>query len=421
VTGGKCYGYRNVRDGSYVKRVIDPEEAAVIRRVFELYAAGTGMLTIAHRLNAEGVRPPRGKGWAPSGIREMLYRGAYRGELTWGKLQKTTRKGTKRQQHRPASEWLTVPAPDLRIVPDALWQNVKARLAQQSASFPRSRDGKKLMGRPRYQDESAYLLTGFTRCSVCGGPVGTERRRHGNGAWNERKVVAHYACLDRKRRGPAVCSNGVVLPQAVLDSAILRSIVEALEPEAITRAFTKALARLSKRQKAIAERREQAERDLAAVQQRLDRLVDALTDGTLPHEELKGRLVTETARKKALVADVDRLTRLAQAASINVEDFTRRLRDKVGDVTAVLGRQTPQARQMLRKVLGGEKIELEPVGSGRDRGFKFRGALCIDKLIGGDALITHPTVVAPTGFDAFSCRLSGALPRVQRRRQRASG
>jgi hypothetical protein len=53
---------------------------------------------------------------------------------------------------------------------------------------------------------------------------------------------------------------------------------------------------------------------------------------------------------------------------------------------------------MLRKLLGGEKIELEPVGSGRSRGYKFRGALCIDRLIGGDAFLTHPTVVAPTGF-----------------------
>jgi DNA invertase Pin-like site-specific DNA recombinase len=90
VTGGKCYGYLNVRDGAFVKRVIDPDEAAVIRRIFEMYASGAGMVTIAHRLNDEGVRPPRSRGWAPSGIREMLYRGAYRGEVTWGKLQKVT-------------------------------------------------------------------------------------------------------------------------------------------------------------------------------------------------------------------------------------------------------------------------------------------------------------------------------------------
>ena len=39
---------------------------------------------------------------------------------------------------------------------------------------------------------------------------------------------------------------------------------------------------------------------------------------------------------------------------------------------------------MLRKLLQ-DKIELEPVGSGRHRGYKFRGALTVDRLIGGDS------------------------------------
>jgi hypothetical protein len=45
-------------------------------------------------------------------------------------------------------------------------------------------------------------------------------------------------------------------------------------------------------------------------------------------------------------------------------------------VTALLGRHTVQARQMLRKLLV-NKIELEPVGRGRERGYRFRGALWI--------------------------------------------
>src|SRR4029453_9647593 len=40
---------------------------------------------------------------------------------------------------------------------------------------------------------------------------------------------------------------------------------------------------------------------------------------------------------------------------------------------------------MPRKVLA-DKIELEPVGSGRQRGYKFRGALSLEKLIAGEAM-----------------------------------
>jgi hypothetical protein len=83
---------------------------------------------------------------------------------------------------------------------------------------------------------------------------------------------------------------------------------------------------------------------------------------------------------------------------MNVEKLTSRINTKVRDIVSVLGRQTPQARQMLRKLLT-EKIDLEPVGSGRARGYKFRGSLAVDRLISGDAIGTHLTVVAPTGFE----------------------
>jgi recombinase len=106
------------------------------------------MVTIAHRLNEEGVLPPCSRGWAPSGIREMLYRGAYRGEVTWGKLQEVTRKGTKRQQHRPMTEWLTVSVPALKIIPEDLAHRVAARLGERAAIFPRRRDRKTADGSP---------------------------------------------------------------------------------------------------------------------------------------------------------------------------------------------------------------------------------------------------------------------------------
>jgi hypothetical protein len=397
VTGGKCYGYVNVRGASFVKRVIDPDEAAVVRRIFEMYASGVGMVTIAHKLNEEGVRAPRSRGWAPSGVREMLYRSAYRGEVTWGKLQKVTRKGTKRQQHRPQTEWLTVSVPSLRIIAEDLAQRVAARLDERAAIFPRSQNGKKLMGRPRYQDESAYLLTGFARCAVCSGPVGTEIRRHGKIS-TQRIVVHHYACLDHKRRGDAICTNAVVVRQDLLDRAILGAIVSALDPAVLSATVEKALATLAKRERAQIEQRSRTERELAQIQQRVDRLVDALADGSLPHEELRTRLSAETSRKKLLETELQRLEAIGQVAAMNLEKLTARINAKVQDIAGVLGRQTPQARQMLRKLLT-DKIDLEPVGSGRNRGYKFRGSLAIDRLISGDAIGTHLAVVAPTGSD----------------------
>jgi DNA invertase Pin-like site-specific DNA recombinase len=73
VAGGSVYGYRNVpvMQGdrrSHIERVVVADEAAVIRRLFELTAAGTGYQRIAHRLNEEGVLAPepRRRGAVPS-------------------------------------------------------------------------------------------------------------------------------------------------------------------------------------------------------------------------------------------------------------------------------------------------------------------------------------------------------------------
>ena len=67
-TGGRAYGYRSEvlpprggkSDGSIMQ--IDPEEAAIVRRIFEEYAAGKSPRQIAADLNASAVPAPRGRG-----------------------------------------------------------------------------------------------------------------------------------------------------------------------------------------------------------------------------------------------------------------------------------------------------------------------------------------------------------------------
>ena len=64
VCGGGCFGYRNRevlgpdRRRSHVERVIEEQEAAVVRRIFALCAAGKGVKGIAKTLNAQRVPSP---------------------------------------------------------------------------------------------------------------------------------------------------------------------------------------------------------------------------------------------------------------------------------------------------------------------------------------------------------------------------
>jgi len=106
--GGAVYGYDNVEVASptpgpdgrpkrlHVVRRINSEQAAVVQRIFELYASGLGITRIAKRLNAEHVPPARRDrlrhGWAPTAIREILHREHYRGVVIWNRTQKVMQK-----------------------------------------------------------------------------------------------------------------------------------------------------------------------------------------------------------------------------------------------------------------------------------------------------------------------------------------
>ena len=74
--GPAPYGYRRDKEGGLVP---DPEEAAVVRRIFDLYGQGYTPRQIADLLNAEGVPGKRGGRWYPASIRYMLDNPKYQG------------------------------------------------------------------------------------------------------------------------------------------------------------------------------------------------------------------------------------------------------------------------------------------------------------------------------------------------------
>ena len=247
----------------------------------------------------------------------------------------------------------------LRIVEDDLWQRVKERLDRSAGLYARQVNGK-LLSRPRLKDESAYLLTGFARCSVCGGPVGTDLRGHGSR--NNRQHIPNYACLDHKRRGATICTNRVGIPQEALDGAVLNAVCDVLDEGVLDRAVDLAFAELTAGVTEQRARHAELEGELSAIQTRIDRLLDALADGSVPRDEVAVRLNAEKVRKDALTSERARLSGMLTVADLDTEKIKADLHSKVSDVKGLLGRQVPQARQMLRKLLA-DKIDIEPVGS----------------------------------------------------------
>jgi site-specific DNA recombinase len=130
VHGGRRFGYDNIRREGHVVLVINESEARVVVLIFTRYGEGAGFRTIARELNAERLpcpRPSKGgpAGWSPITIRDILKRRIFIGEMVsrWG------------------NEVIRVERPELRIVPQPLWDAVQRRRQQEAAIYLRGSKG----------------------------------------------------------------------------------------------------------------------------------------------------------------------------------------------------------------------------------------------------------------------------------------
>lgn len=199
--GGQGYGYRTIRafgaDGKVIKgkREIVLEEAVVIRRIFFEYAAGKSAKTIAADLNNEGIPGPRGGHWRHTAILGHRGRGTgilnnelYRGVYVWNRQQfrtrpvglnemaEETRRSGRPRVARPndQSMHLRIEHPELAIVPQDLWDAVKARQVALDERVERQRadsGGKNRRAGIGAARRSLTVLAGRIFCGSCGGTV----------------------------------------------------------------------------------------------------------------------------------------------------------------------------------------------------------------------------------------------------------
>lgn len=86
------YGYKKimVKEGrrSCPTLEIVPEEAEVVRMIFEMFAQGLGSHKIARTLNELGIPAPKGDKWVPEGLSRVRHNEHYLGHVVWGRRKK---------------------------------------------------------------------------------------------------------------------------------------------------------------------------------------------------------------------------------------------------------------------------------------------------------------------------------------------
>jgi len=79
--GGLAPGYRSVPDGQKTRLECVPEEAALVPRIFKLYASALGLWGVANKVNREGYRTKLGNLFGPPGIAKILDNPMYIGKI----------------------------------------------------------------------------------------------------------------------------------------------------------------------------------------------------------------------------------------------------------------------------------------------------------------------------------------------------
>jgi hypothetical protein len=156
-----------------------------VRRIFELYAGGLGPRRIAAQLNGEGIPSPgsswnrktrRKAGWLASAIHGDVTRGSgilncrrYIGIVTWGRTrwERSAADSSKRRARLNAKPVYEGTDERLRIIPQELWEGVKARQARQRESLRARVRGKLPQRAPGQGRSPRHVLSGLLRCGLC--------------------------------------------------------------------------------------------------------------------------------------------------------------------------------------------------------------------------------------------------------------
>jgi site-specific DNA recombinase len=360
--GGRCYGYDVVRRtderGEVLRgeRAINPDEAAVVQRIFGMFAAGASPMAIAKALNEKGIAGPSGRAWRDTTIRGHALRGTgilrnelYIGRLVWNRLTFIRNPATGRRVSRMNAgvQSIAHDVPALRIISQELWDRVQARLAN-----IRVESGAENPDRPRYWEtrRAHHVLTGKLFCGCCNGLMTNIGRDY-------------LACSAARRQG--TCDNGRGIRREVLEKLILDALrTRLMQPEHVATFVAEFTAEWNRLQAEASAQNAGRHRELDVVERRLAGLIDAIADG-LRAPGLQQRLDELEARKAELERSLNAAPIPAPRLHPKLAEVYRQMVESLG--AALGGDDAAEAMEVIRSLI--ERVVLHPAPVGQ-RGFE---------------------------------------------------
>jgi len=316
------YRYEWSSDGSSSKpklvgRTILPDEASVVRQIFDLCISGICDYEIARTLNQKGIPTKGGGKWHPLTVRRMLINTAYKGVTYYGKERvEKLKNSTKRlRTATDPSEWVVVEGFTPPIISEATFD-----LAQQKRKEPKSRPGKAI---------EPYLLSGHLLCGYCNTPmIGTTMNRK----------YRYYRCRAtyQTATGPKQCSAPYI-PYAKLEAAVWDTTTKVLEQPDVVLAEMRRLK--DDKRNPIEDEEVRLKREIMKCKERESRLVRLYQFGEIDDALIKEQSAPLKLRREGYEAELEKLTsqRLAMAEMEHMESRAEEYCRRMGQSLASFG------------------------------------------------------------------------------------
>lgn len=299
VLRGDLYGYKIVRSGKSVRAEVIEDQAEAIKLMFEEYAKGHSVNRVTQILNQSIYKPNKGGKFLPASVRRTLLKPIYMGYYFMDSgIQQNIRQYSKTDiQENMVKSNIYTP-----IVSEDLWWKV----------FDSYRGLRRTHTRQFEYRFSYYELSSVIKCAYCG--AGYVHSVH---KYKDRdSYLIRYVCNVHKTRcGQEIFGKPADSLEAVMRATMYLTFADSTE---LSEFFAEKRLELNQSIEATKKAVSELESQIAELDQRKSKLIDAIETGAIEIGDVKDRLNTIDEDRKFLE---DKKRTLSYALSTDEQDF----------------------------------------------------------------------------------------------------
>lgn len=315
-------GYKIVEHGK--PPVIVPEEADVVRIIFDQYVNGMmGMFDIARYVNSLGFKTSHGKEFERRSIEYILQNPTYCGMIRWNRTTNET------NEIKPRDEWIITQGEHEAIISQEIFDKAQERF--NSEYKPRG---------SRPSSTYTHWLSGVVKCPACGRTMIAKHIKDKHSG----KDYSYFCCYGYSK---GKCLAKTTVSSIKLEPAVLQSIREVLGSQKLTFRY------IEPNHDVTIDETSVVEEQLAKIGDKENRIKEAYRNGVDTLEEYKANKNLLQREKDELLQELKKIKDKKE----NKEDHTNEMLDRVHNVYDILiSKDIPEhvKNEMLKTII--EKI-----------------------------------------------------------------